>query len=282
MSHRLISLFAKAGLTALLLLAAANVHAAPLSYTGGVYSQDFNGLPTDVTNPVQTLTGKGPHELTAVTGAAGVAGWQFGNFGGSSANTEFRSHDGSLAGNAGRGIISFGTDGDTERALGSLPTGNQISTFGLVLKNDLAYTLTSFSLAYTGEQWRRGNVATPNVLEFSYQVGASAINGGGLWASVAALDFTAPITVGPTEVALDGNLAANQTALAATINGINWTPGSTLVLRWISADLSGQDDGLAIDNLSFSAVPEPSTFALAAIGLAGAACIGRFRRRRRG
>jgi hypothetical protein len=252
-----------------LLLTSASAYAVPLGYSGGVYTQNFNGLPTNVTNPSQVITGKGPHEFTAVTGASGLTGWQFGNLAGSSPDTEFRSQNGSLGGSAGRGTISYGLNADTDRALGLLPTSNQLATFGLVLKNEGASTLTSFTLNFVGEQWRRGNVTTPNKLSFEYQVGASAINSGGSWTAVPALNFVSPVMTGPTEVALNGNLAANQTPLGATVSGFNWLPGSTLVLRWTIDDLTGQDNGLAIDNLTF-AVPEPSTFVLAAVGLVAA------------
>ena len=54
-----------------------------------------------------------------------------------------------------------------------------------------------------------------------------------------------------TAAALDGNLAANRTAVSASfaLNGA-WIPGSLLILRWTS---SGSGDGLAIDDFSFSA-----------------------------
>lgn len=256
--------------------------AAPLSYTGGVYTQDFNGLPTNATNPSQVVSGKGPHEFGVVTAASGMDGWQIANPGGSGGNTEFRSHNGSLAGNAGRGVISFGVDGSNERALGALSTSNQINSFGLVLRNDTGLTLDSFTLSYTGEQWRRGNVSSPNTLFFSYSVGGTSI-GAGTFTGISSLDFAAPNTqAAPTEVALDGNASANQTSLSGGVSsGLNWAPGDTLVLRWLAQDLSGQDDGLGVDNLTFSAaaIPEASTLCLAGLS-AAALSVGLLRRRK--
>ena len=94
-----------------------------------------------------------------------------------------------------------------------------------------------------------------------------------------ALSFSSPVTGGPTEVALDGNLPANQVAVAGTVSGLDWAPGETLVLRWSITEQDGQDDGLGIDNLSFIAhpVPEPSTLALAAAALLGLAVAARRR-----
>lgn len=255
-----------------LCLAATSTQAAALSYTGGVYTQNFDGLPSNVNNASQVITGKGPHEFSVVNKASGLDGWQLANPGGSSADTEFRSQDGSLSGSTGRGVLSLGTNGSAERSLGTLATSNQISTFGLVLKNDSQLTFTELTLSYTGEQWRRGDVPSPNKLAFSYGEGTGI---GASLTSFAALNFTAPNTQAtPTNVALDGNLNANRTAITGTITGLNWAPGETLVLRWASQDLSGQDDGLAIDDLTFSAhvVPEPSAAALALLGAAGLLC----------
>lgn len=62
-----------------------------------------------------------------------------------------------------------------------------------------------------------------NTLDFVYGLG-SAIDAASL-ASFAALTFISPVMSEPTEVALNGNLAANQTALSATLSGLNWGAG---------------------------------------------------------
>lgn len=263
------------------LAAGSSALAAPQPYAGGVYNQNFDTLPNSPSTTT-TITGRGPHEFSAAPlSLSGLDGWQYGNPTGSSGNTEFRAQDGSLAGNAGRGVISFGTTGSNERSLGTLATSNQINNFGLVLTNTSGQVLDSFTLSYTGEQWRRGNVASPNEITFSYGVGAAGISSGGL-TPVASLGFAAPNTqASPTEVALDGNLPANQVAVSGKITGLNWQPGQTLVLAWFGEDQSGQDDGLAIDNLSLSAqaVPEPTTVSLAVVAaLGGLALVARRRR----
>lgn len=250
---------------------------AALSYTGGAYTQNFDTLPSTGSG---TLPGKGPNDLfPGWTGATGLTGWQGAITAASSGtNTEYRAQDGSGSGATGRGLNSFGTTASAERALGGLSTSAQIPFFGLVLQNNTANVLTAFTLSYTGEQWRRGNVASPNTLAFAY---GEAANIGGALTNHAPLTFTAPNTqASPTEVALDGNAKVNRTAISGTINGLNWAPGETLVLRWSAQDQSGQDDALAIDDLTFSAhvVPEPSTAALALLGVAGLLCAARRRR----
>lgn len=246
----------------------AAVSTAQVSYVGGVYSQSFDTLPD--TGYSSTVTGRGPHALNGAFGISGLDGWQGANFGGSSSNTEFRSHNGGLSGSAGRGVLSLGTDGSGERALGTLATSNQISTFGAVFTNDTGTTLTQFTLSYVGEQWRRGNVGAPNSLFFSYGL-ASGLQDATLTPDTD-LTFVAPNTqASPTEVALDGNAAGNFTSLSKTITDLNWLPGTTLVVQWAGQDQTGQDDGLAIDSVRFSAaVPAPgATLALiAGLGLA--------------
>lgn len=253
------------GLVVSLAIASA-ASAAPLSYTGGTYSENFDTLPSTGSG---TLPGKGPNDLVpGWTGATGLTGWQGAIAAISSGtNTEYRAQNGSGSGSTGRGLNSFGTTGSSDRALGALATSNQLPFFGLVLQNNTANVLTQFTLSYTGEQWRRGDTSPQDNLLFSCGL-ASDI--GATLTSYAALDFASP-TAAPLNSALDGNLPANQTFKSATITGLNWAPGQTLVLKWSAQDLSGQDDGLGIDNLSFkaNAVPEPSSIALAMFGALG-------------
>ena len=55
-------------------------------------------------------------------------------------------------------------------------------------------------------------------------------------------------------VAVDGTSSANQTNIAVSSQPItNWPPGAALWLVWEMADPAGKAQGLAIDNLSFSA-----------------------------
>jgi hypothetical protein len=237
-------------------------------YGGGAYAQDFDTLPT--TNPATTsLSGKGPHALNTAFGVSGLDGWYGANPGGSSTSTEFRAHDGSLSGSSGRGVLSLGTTGSTERALGVLSTSNQINSFGLVLQNNTGATIDSVDISFVGEQWRRGDITTGTYdsLTFAYLVSSDAnaniLDSG--FTDVAGLSFTSPNTqTSPTNVALDGNAAGNKLSLSGTLGGLNWTAGNYLVLRWSGVDLSGQDDGLAIDTfrLTGNPVPEPSTLAL--------------------
>ena len=217
---------------------------AQISYTGGSYTQTFDTLPASGTF---TLAGAGPFALDgAPVGASGLAGWSFAKYAGTGANAIFLVSTGTN--NAG-GVYSFGAAATPERALGSLGSGGVASRLGVALVNNTGSTVTQFTLSYTGEQWRRGSAAA-NKLTFAYALGATDINAG-TFSAVPALDFTAPNTSG-SGVAIDGNAAGNRTAISAIVTGLAWAPGQTLVLRWSDVDDSGSDDGIAIDDLTFS------------------------------
>ena len=64
--------------------------------------------------------------------------------------------------------------------------------------------------------------------------------------------------------AVDGTNPTNQMNLAVTNQVItNWPPGAALWLVWEMADATGKAQGLAIDNLNFSATAQsPSTNAV--------------------
>jgi len=220
-----------------------------VSYIGGNYLQSFDGLPSAGT---YALASNGPLFLDALPiGAQNLAGWEMANVGGSVSPAKFNFGTGSLTTGS---IYSFGASNAAERALGTLATGSMIGWFGVNLVNNSGKTLTSFSLNYIGEKWREGGSNTADTLAFSYGLGAQNITiaGSGTFTDFSGLNFVSP-TVSTTGGAVNGNLLANQTNKSATVNGIQWLAGQRLVLRWKDVDDSGSDDGLAIDDLTFSA-----------------------------
>ena len=205
----------------------------PISLTASPYTQDFNTLSNNVSGG---------------TGSVLPNGWAFAETG-SGANGSYRSGTGSA--NNGD-TYSFGADGSTERAFGSLRSGSVVPTLGASFTNDTGATITSLSIGYTGEQWRLGvtSRAVADRLEFQYSVNASSLSSG-TWVDADALDFVAPVTSG-TAGALNGNAAANSTALGTTITGLSIAPGQTFWLRWTDTDVTSSDDGLAIDDFTLS------------------------------
>ncbi|MEO7412593.1 MAG: ExeM/NucH family extracellular endonuclease [Opitutaceae bacterium] len=230
-------------LQAALLLFIGSLHA-QIPYTGGPYSETFDGLPG--TGAASTIIGprlSGGSIAVYDLAAYGLPSWVLSNHAGTGANALFGVGNGS--GNAGA-VLSYGATGNADRALGSLASGAVASRFGVTLINSTSAPITQLTVSYTGEQWRRGSAAA-NVLSFSYALGAVDLNTGA-FVSVSALDFIAPSTAG-SSIATVGNDPAFRTALSSTLTGLQWAPGQTLTLRWSDLDNSGSDDGLAIDDL---------------------------------
>jgi predicted extracellular nuclease len=218
-----------------LLLAAAALLPAQVSLTtqGSAYTQNFDTL------------------ANSATGTALPAGWLFLETG-ANANAIYTAGTGSS--NSGD-TYSFGAAASTERALGGLQSGSLTPTIGASFTNNTGGTITSLDIAYTGEQWRLGTASRVDRLDFQYSTNATTL-ATGTWTDVNQLDFTAPVTAIPLG-ALNGNTAANRTAISFTITGLNIAPGATFYIRWNSFDGSGADDGLAVDD--FSLTPQGSS-----------------------
>ena len=220
---------ARAALAGLFVLTAPFAFAQDVSLVGGApFVQTFDSL---------AATG---------TGTTLPDGWYFSE---SNANTTYTADDGTL--NAGD-TYSYGTAGSSDRALGALRSNSNSTIIGARLRNDAGNTLSEIAVAYTGEQWRLGAAGRADRLDFQYSTNATSLNdGAATWIDVDALDFSSPNTTA-TAGALDGNASANRTAITASITGLSLAPSGTIWVRWEDLSISGSDDGLAIDDLSFS------------------------------
>ena len=153
------------------------------------------------------------------------------------------------------GLYSFGAAATTERALGSVGSGSASPIYGILLENTSAGPIEVDSIAYTGEQWRNGGNATAHSLTVDFQVSPTAISSvtSGIFQPLAALNFSSPVATA-TAVALDGNLAGNKTPISATTQ-IIVPAGAFLMVRWSDINDSGNDHGLAVDDLTISWKP---------------------------
>ncbi len=185
---------------------------------------------------------------------------------------------------------SFGTLGQTDRALGSglgAPTGEFIH-FGVQFVNDSSSLITGFDISFDGEQWYYGDAFLGRIdsLSFSYQIfdaGQGSLSIATDWISALDLSFVSPITnTEPIYQSLNGNLPANRIAgIADSFTALTLAPGQELWLRWTATNTSSiADDSLAIDNLTvhFSTVPEPAACAALIGGIVFFGALGRRRR----
>lgn len=238
---------------------------AQLSFTGTTITQNFDSLPA------------------SSSATFSLAGWAARTTATSSI-TSVSAHAGSTSPS---GVLaSFGTGSALDRALGFHPTnsftgasGSGLGFIWVRIQNNSGANITDMTIGYTGEQWRNDNSSVQS-LNFSYMVNASGYNDSG-FTSVSALTFNSPKT-GGTATALDGNLAANRTALTNTVTfATAVADGETIWLRWTDLNDSGNDHLMGIDDFSFSAttevVPEPATMTI----LAGAAAMAALRRRKK-
>jgi len=147
---------------------------------------------------------------------------------------------------------SYGASGNAERALGGLQSGTLIPLFGATFTNSTGSAVTNLAVSYTGEQWRLGTADRgPDRLDFQYSLDATSLTTG-TWTDVNQLDFSSPVTTG-TVGARDGNATENRTAISFSITGLNIPNGATFMIRWVDFNVSGADDGLAVDDFSITA-----------------------------
>ncbi|UOQ76262.1 T9SS type A sorting domain-containing protein [Hymenobacter sp. 5516J-16] len=209
----------------------------PVSVTAGaIYSQNFDG--------------------TAPTGAATTtaypAGWAGVRLSGTgTANEVFTTlsvTDGSA--NSG-GVYSVGTASATDRAMGSIASGSTVPAFGAVFTNGTGAAVTRVNVALRGEQWRSGSFVDQNeVLAFEYSLDATSLTTG-TWVAATGLNVTEVANAITANAALNGNEAANRTAIAGSIT-LNWPAGATMWIRWKDTNESGSDALLAIDDFALS------------------------------
>jgi len=231
MHTKLITLFA-----ATLPLAAV----AQISYTGGIYTQDFDNLQsgaiyTPYTNfpvgwTISQIYHSGYYVWTTVTNG--------------------------YSNNYGEYCFSSSAS-DPDKSIGLVIGSTGQAYFGAQFRNTTGVTLTTFSLSYFVKQWAKGAVTSNDqVIPFSYSLDASSLTNG-TWVSVSALDMHSINDGDGAFAALNGNATSNQAYVVSSVSSISWQPNQDLWIRWsgVSHPFT-QSHAMAVDNLSFSAVPE--------------------------
>ena len=202
-----------------------------ITNTSFSYSQDFNSLAS---------TGTG---LTWTDNST-IAGWY-------ATENSYDADDGSLGVPHQNTLLSLGSSGSSDRALGPgvKRNGSPVS-YGIIFVNNSGYTIIEIGINFYGEQWYVGGT-DPNTLTFSYQINAIDITSG-TWTPVSQLDFTSP-NVSGSFTNVDGNNPSNRTYISYTLS-VTLNQGDNLWLRWTDTDESGPDHTTSIDDFNFSVV----------------------------
>lgn len=240
------------------LLALPLTGAAQVSYTGGAYFQDFNTL-QGTTNNTANVTWTDNSTLPGWYSSKSGYHVTNGTMGGTAATFDATSTANNI------GLISFGTSGSTDRALGSratsttsLSTTNAPVQYGVRLVNSTAQIITSFSVMFTGEQWYASTQSAAHTLQVDYSIGATSLTSGTYVSNFTT--FTAPVSTGTTARSLDGNASANRRGVARLVTGLSWAPGQELWLRITDTNESGNEQGLAIDDFVFTTETNSALF----------------------
>jgi hypothetical protein len=226
------------------------VAACQISYNGGIYTQDFDSLqsgkiytpysnfPTGWT--VSSAHNSGSYVWTTVTNG--------------------------YSNNYGKYCFSLASD-DPDKAVGLVIGSTGAAYVGARFRNTSGVTLTAFTLGYFAEQWRKGAVSSNDqTIPFSYSLDAINLTSG-TFVSVPALDMHSIHDGDGVAAAMNGNASSNRHLVASTVSGLSWLPGQDLWIRWSGVAYSfSVAHALAIDDLSFRAVPE---LRISSVGPAG-------------
>lgn len=199
----------------------------------GLYSQDFDSMGGDVT----------------WTNDSTLAGWTI-----TTDYSDILAHNNGA--NLGGGVYNYGSSsGSSDRSMGHVGGGvgaAKYANFYLELQNNTGATITNLTISFDGELWGSGGPEpgdSGNKLAFYYVVGAPTLHDSNStvgWTAETQLDYDPVVT----EAA--GLVGGTVTAISYTLTGLSIADGGNITLRWLGANASGSDAGLAIDNLIVS------------------------------
>ena len=257
----------RAGSLILCALGSTNSAVAAVLVTGPsfTYSQDFNTLATPASNPT----------TAAWFNDATLPGWSLFTSA-SAAPPTYRAE----IGNQDTGsFTAYGSLSASDKALGAVgysgayfgspAVGAAAGYIAVEFTNASGTTLDSFTLGYSGEQWRWGST-TSQSMTMQYGFGSTFAGVSGWTTLGSSFGWTSPLTAGSPQGGVDGNGIGKVTGRGGT-QPLLWNVGDTLWLRWTVTNTANTNQGMGIDDVSFAvtAVPEPASAFLLIAGLVG-------------
>jgi len=228
------------------------------------YTQNFNSLPSPAAGEQLTWANNSTlagwyqaHSSPVATGE-----WSYAVV--PSTTVEGNVASGGWGSQASIRFANIGHSNSTDRAIGMARNFSADGAMGAIFQNDSGKAMTGFSLGYTGEQWRRGG-ADQTALYFEYQVlstdaGFNVNSATSTWIRVSALQFNS--IVAGSNADQDGKANNRRSVIAPVTVDVNVADGQFLAVRWyqdrtkIDGTASTTYHGLAIDDVSFQAIPE--------------------------
>ena len=249
-------------------LAVASAAESQVAYDGTAlsYSQNFDSLGTGTVSWIDNSTLAGWYLNGTVLGIPASVGTSTGN-------------------NSGGNVFNVGVAGANsvnDRAIGWLNASTTGTGYiGVQLQNTSGQDyIGDVNITLTYEQWSARNT-TSDPLEIDYKANlvstGNQLNSSGWTVLQSIASPNLSNTGGGSTHFLDGNASGNFVNATETITftgGSPWLAGDYLWIRTKDADISGNDDLNAVDNVGISiapqAVPEPAPAAFAGLGLAAA------------
>jgi hypothetical protein len=255
-----------------LALAGAHSASAAVSFTGTSAVVDFNGVAGDAGSVFVANDSTVPGLFLYISGGSGAVagipdtvyrGTGTGNSTGSSTYTSGTAHAFYFyrpAGNLANVSLGFyNTDSN------SSGVGSGYIAAGLLFVNNSGESIPAVTLDYLiGAS--TNNFTNADSILVSWAIGATGVkDSDAAWTNVPGLGYSVAGT--------GGVVTPPSTDL---ISGLDWDPGETLMIRFRDGNVGSTDRLSWIDNVTLTAVPEPSSMAIA--GVAGLmACLRRRR-----
>ncbi|WP_419869934.1 T9SS type A sorting domain-containing protein [Chryseobacterium sp. CT-SW4] len=149
------------------------------------------------------------------------------------------------------GVYNVGTNGSSDRALGTIASGSTVPALGAQFVNNTEDAIASVAISFTEEQWRSASNAVVETVAFSYSTDATSLTSG-TWTTVTPLDLVEILTSSSSSVPVNGNSEANRINKSYTISGLDIPVGQSLFIKWADKNETGSDGLYAVDDFSLT------------------------------